>query len=107
MRGGKGSALRRELSTLADEHRKQGRSRQGHERTVAFGRDVPMLVAASAASASARERSRAMRRIWWRGAAVVGELWLEHALNRGNGATQSALNTCQAPCPHAVTTLAW
>ena len=85
---------------------RRGRRRQGHGCTVAFGHDAPMLVAASPVSASARERSRAKRRGWWRGAAVVGELWLEHAPNRGTGATQSASNACQAPCPHAVTTLA-
>ena len=104
---GKSSAITRKLSTLADEHRKQGRSRQGHERTVAFGHDVLVLAAASLALVSARERSRVISRGWWRGAAVVGELWLEHALNRGAGATQSASNACQPPCPHAVTALAW
>ena len=46
------------MSTLADEHRRQGRRGEGHERTVPFGRDVPVLAAASPASASARERSR-------------------------------------------------
>nr|XP_040256534.1 formin-like protein 5 [Aegilops tauschii subsp. strangulata] len=52
----------RELSTLVDEHRTQGGRGQGHARTVAFGRDVPVLAAASPASASARERSRVMGR---------------------------------------------
>ena len=92
---------------LADEHREQGRRGQGHECTVAFGRDVPVLTTTSPASASAREGSRVMGRGWWHGAVVVGVLWLEHAPNRSVGATQSASNACQTPCPHVVTALAW
>ena len=94
MRVGKSSVLTQELSTLADEHRKQGRRRQGHEQTVAFGRDVPMLAAASLASASTGERTRVKSQGWWRGAVVVGELWLEHASNRGPSAMLSVSNTC-------------
>ena len=84
----------------------KGRRGQGHERTMPFGRDVPVLAVASSASASAGEGSKLMSRGWWCDTAVVGELWLEHAPNRGTGATQSASNACQAPCPHAVTALA-
>ena len=74
VRGGKISVSRRRLSTLAYEHMEQWRREQGHERTVTFGHDVPVLAAASPASASAMEGSWMMGRGWWRGAAVVGEL---------------------------------
>jgi len=87
--------------------RPRGGRGQGHARAVAFGRDVAVLAAASLASASARERSRAMGRGCRCGAAGVGEPWIEHALNREEGAIQSASRRCQAPCLHAVTTLAW
>ena len=43
----------------------------------------------------------------WCGAAVGGERWNEHARNRGQDDSQSASRRCQAPCPHAVTMLAW
>ena len=47
-----------------------------------------------------------MGRGLWRGAAVGGERWNEHARNRGQGDSESASRRCQAPCPHAVTKLA-
>ena len=72
-----------------------------------FGRDVPVLAAAAPASTSAREGSSLMSRGLWRGAAVGGESWNEHARNREQGASQSASRRCQASCPCAVTKLAW
>lgn len=41
------------------------------------------------------------------GAACVGERWNDHTLNKGECAIQSASIRYQAPCLHAVTTLAW
>ena len=107
-RGGKGSASTQELAHA------RGRAQEAvgevDKRTRAlwhFGRDVPVLAAAAPASASARERSRVMGRGLWRGAAVGGERWNEHARNREESASQSASRRCQAPCPRAVTKLAW
>ena len=86
-KGARTQPQRRSFRRSRTSTRGGGISGQVHARTVDFGCDMPVLAEASPASASARERSRAMGRGWWHGAAVIGERWIEHMLNRGDGDT--------------------
>ena len=105
--GWRGSTFTWELCSVRTSTGGGGGRRQRHGAHYGFGRVVSMPAAASSASASARERSRAKRRKWWCGAAVVGELWIDHAMNKRSGAAQSVSGALPEACPHVVTTPAW
>ena len=106
-RGGGVQHSRGSCATCGRAQEAVGEEDRGTGRTVAFGRDVPVLAAAAPALVSAREGSRVMGRGLWHVAAVRGERWHAHTRNRTQSASQSASRRCQAPCPRAVTKLAW
>ena len=72
--GWRDSAITRGLCSVRMSTGDGGRRRQRHGAHYGFGHVVPVPAAASPTSVSTRERSRAKRRRWWRGAAVIGEL---------------------------------
>ena len=85
-RRGQGFRAHTATMKLEDEHRRWLGRKTGERAHYGFGRDVPVLAAAAPASASGREGQRAMIQRRWRCAAVIGELWNDHASNKHLGA---------------------
>ena len=92
--GEKRPGLTRPLWELEYKHMVLVEMGTGERVQCALGCVVPVLNAAAPASESCREGLRVMGQGWWRGVIVGGERCDGHALNRGSGAAQSALNAC-------------